>query len=326
MGKRTNCCGPSSGCRVAMSLAAVKPRLALCVCFSYLFYFSLFLWLCGSPPSRCDLLRFSEVWSGLTGTFMHLVFPPFLPSGSLKSKFRRQLWSVLNVFVCFFLLLYVEIFALVAPAEQMFLGNNALLRSFHARTIWHFFWGGGGKCFACRDGAVQRLPSSRSPVPYKPPALWCDTIPPPAAVQPALPSPWDERRTKTDKLTVVCNLLVKAKWKRSTAAFNLAVEPCSSIFSSTFQKLHWSGTCFARREVAGSQPGVYLSSLLISPPAHSTGVNPVYTYVTDKKETAVTALSWKYEVPHRFLLPSWLPWTCHIIQPLILQACAVESC
>ena len=44
-------------------------------------------------PSCGDLLRFSEVWSGLTGAFMHLVFPPFLPSGSLKSKFHRQLWS-----------------------------------------------------------------------------------------------------------------------------------------------------------------------------------------------------------------------------------------
>lgn len=72
--------------------------------------------------------------------------------------------------------------------------------------------------------------------------FWCDTIPPPAALQPALHSPWDEERTKTDKLTVVCNLLVKAKWKRSTGAFNLAIEPCSSIFFSTFQKLHWSST------------------------------------------------------------------------------------
>lgn len=65
--------------------------------FSSLGLFFLFLFfnaLCGSFPSWCDLLRFSELWSWLTGAFMHLVFPPFLPSGLLKSKFHQQLWSV----------------------------------------------------------------------------------------------------------------------------------------------------------------------------------------------------------------------------------------
>lgn len=41
--------------------------------------------------------------------------------------------------------------------------------------------------------------------------LQCDMIPPPVALQPALYSLWDEERTKTDKLTAVCNLPVKAK-------------------------------------------------------------------------------------------------------------------
>lgn len=49
--------------------------------------------------------------------------------------------------------------------------------------------------------------------------------------------------------------------------------------------------CLAQREVAGSQPGVYLSSLLISPPAHFTGVNSVYLNEGWEKETAATALS-----------------------------------
>lgn len=66
----------AAGCQVVMSLAAVRPCLALCICFFFL--------LCGSPPSRCDLPRFSEVCSGLTGAFMHLEFPPFLASGSLS--------------------------------------------------------------------------------------------------------------------------------------------------------------------------------------------------------------------------------------------------
>lgn len=114
----------------------------------------------------------------------------------------------------------------------MFLRNNALLRRFHERTISQFI----NDKYSCREAAVQRLRPSPTPVPYKPLTLWSDTIPPPAAQKPALHSPWDEKRTKTDKLTVVCNLLVKAKWKKSTAAFNLTAEPCSSIFSSTFSK------------------------------------------------------------------------------------------
>lgn len=97
--------------------------------------------------------------------------------------------------------------------------------------------------------------------------LQCDTIPPPVALQPVLYGPWDEKGTKTDKLTAVCNLLVKAKWKRILLPFYLSVEPCSSFFSYTFQKgllKRCLPACLALKAVAGSQPGVYLSSLLIS--------------------------------------------------------------
>lgn len=101
MGRLTSCSFPNSGSQAVMSLAAVKPGLALCVCFFFP-HFIFFLKLCGSHASCCDLLRFSEVWSWLSGAFMHLVFPPFLPSSLLKSKFHCQLWSVLNMFVCVF--------------------------------------------------------------------------------------------------------------------------------------------------------------------------------------------------------------------------------
>lgn len=101
--------------------------------------------------------------------------------------------------------------------------------------------------------------------------LWCDPIPPPAAPQSMFHSPWDEKRTKTDKLTVVCNLLVKAKWKRSTPAFNLTAEPCSSIYSYAFQKPHESGAhppaLLGGRLLVSNQ--VFISPLISAPLRHT---------------------------------------------------------
>lgn len=56
---------------------------------------------------------------------MHLVFPPLFPSGLLKSKIPPTTLKCANALAfffsfSFFLLLYAEIFALAAAAEQMF--------------------------------------------------------------------------------------------------------------------------------------------------------------------------------------------------------------
>lgn len=87
--------------KFVMSLAAVESCLALCVCFLSLFVFFT-SWESPLPLWSPEVFRGLV---GLNGEFMHLVFPPFLPSGLLKSKFHRRLWSVLNVFV-FFLFFY----------------------------------------------------------------------------------------------------------------------------------------------------------------------------------------------------------------------------
>lgn len=57
--------------------------------------------------------------------------------------------------------------------------------------------------------------------------------------------------------------------------------------------LKWSPpTCLAGREVAGSPPGVYLCSLLISSAADFSAANPERAGITDKEgRTAATAAS-----------------------------------
>lgn len=193
VGRLTNCSFPSKdsrlpGCDECGYSQALFSSLCL---FSFFFHF--FENFVGVPPSRCDLLRFSEVWSGLTGAFMHLVFPPFLPSGSLKSKFHRQLWSVLNVFVCFFFYCTWRYLHLLRLQSRCFLRNNVLLRRFHARTISCVFF--SFLINSVHVGKVRyRAAFSVSSSSYKPPVIWCDTIPPPAALHPELHGPWVTKR------------------------------------------------------------------------------------------------------------------------------------
>lgn len=65
-------------CGKAILLLLFRAEAARCrpaVCLAALVWLS----LCGSFPSHCDLPRFSEVWSWLSGAFIHLVFPFFSP-------------------------------------------------------------------------------------------------------------------------------------------------------------------------------------------------------------------------------------------------------
>lgn len=119
--------------------------------------------------------------------------------------------------------------------------------------------------------------------------------------------------------------------KRSSA-FNLSVEPCSAFFfffsSLSSAPLKWSPpTCLAGREVAGSPPGVYLRSLLISSAADFSAVNPACAGITDKKErTAATApsrLALKIGSDSR-ILPA-VVFCLHIIWRSLLQMCAAQS-
>lgn len=66
---------------------------------------------------------------------MHLVFPPFLPSGFLNLNSTNN-FEVCECVCGFFLLLYTEIFTLVAAAEQMFLKTQRFAcLFFHANFI-----------------------------------------------------------------------------------------------------------------------------------------------------------------------------------------------
>lgn len=65
-------------CGKAISLLLFRAEAAPCqpaVCLAALVWLS----LCGSFPSHCDLPRFSEVWSWQSRAFIHLVFPFFSP-------------------------------------------------------------------------------------------------------------------------------------------------------------------------------------------------------------------------------------------------------
>lgn len=117
--------------------------------------------------------------------------------------------------------------------------------------------------------------------------------------------------------------------KRSSA-FNLSVEPCSGFFFPSLSNapLKWSPpTCLAGREVAGSPPGVYLCSLLISSAADFSAANPECAEIADKKErTAATArsrLTLKIRNDSR-ILPT-VVFCLQIICRLLLQMCAAQS-
>lgn len=169
--------------RLARSLG-LRPRSAPHLLRLFLF----FLKLCGSLPC-CDLLRFPELWSWLTGAFMHLVFPPLFPPGLLKSQIPPTNFEVCERVGVFFFLLY---------CKQRFRHLQRLRSRCFRRHVALF-----RLCFRLILSSMLCIWG------------WCSCVTP-VLFSTNLPhllffSSGDERRTKTDKLTRACNLLVKAK-------------------------------------------------------------------------------------------------------------------
>lgn len=111
----------------------------------------------------------------------------------------------MNVFVCFSFIVRGDICTCCAcEADVFFLKQQCFAQGFTRQVNFTLFW--AVAMSETRSLLRHQLQTNRPG--------WCvlrDAIPPPAAPQLALHSPWDEERTKTDKLSVLCNLLVKAK-------------------------------------------------------------------------------------------------------------------
>lgn len=158
----------------------------------------------------------------------------------------------------------MEIFALVAPAKQMFFKGTMLCSGIFKQGQYYtffflfFFFRQSG-----REGTVLWLPPSSTPVRYKRSSVI-------RSHHLLLYSPWDEKRTKTDKFECSLQSSCQSKMKRSSA-FNLSVVPRSSFFSYAFQKLPWSGTrlpaLLGGRLLVPNQ--VFISPLFSSPLLHT---------------------------------------------------------
>lgn len=152
-----------------------------------------------SPPA---VISWGFRRSGL-GWVEHLCTLCFLP---LSLLWLVKVWipptslKCVNVFVGLSFIVHGDICTCSVCKADVFLFFFCFFKEqwhFNAQTILHFVF----LHHAVQAGLVQWQ------------MLQCDMIPPPVALQPALYSLWDEERTKTDKLTAVCNLRVKAKWK-----------------------------------------------------------------------------------------------------------------